>query len=160
MSAPANPIPVRLGDLDETVRALAAEERRSLNAMLTLLVEEALENRGFTGETTKPTRDVDTKPVIREEGGVESGRSRTASPSSRKVMCEHRIPPGAFCSRCDVGAEPVVAGSPSGGEGATTPESAPATPPPGYQPKVFTDNCPWAAGHVQGVYCPACDGDH
>lgn len=92
--------PAALEALDQR----ASSEARTKSKMGELLLVGAL------GVTTEPEPTI-TKTDVGEERAGARGRSarrpaakavaaRSSAPP-RKTMCEHRIPPEAFCSRCD-----------------------------------------------------------
>ncbi len=94
-------------DLRNEIAELAAIEERSFSAMWSLLVREGLSFRGdgvngqvggrvFEAEVVSP-------PLVlagpRFEFGSSGGRPK--SKRARTELCEHRLPPAAFCRWCD-----------------------------------------------------------
>lgn len=92
------PVSVRIPpQLRTLIDELREQERRSLNAQIIVLLEEALAERAL-GEGESPAM---------RAGGTETPRPEAApSPSARTTTrtrhrsCPHRVPKGAFCKRC------------------------------------------------------------
>lgn len=123
---------LRLPDeLHASLKAEAARQGRSLHAQILwrlqgVSVEESravldrarsfapgsglvakLQGELAEAEEALAEREVPLGPSGREPGtpsesGNASGTSRSASAKPRTVMCEHRVPPGSFCKRCDL----------------------------------------------------------
>jgi hypothetical protein len=87
------PVSVRLpGRLRDTIETMRQDDRRSMNAQIIVLLEEAVAARG--------TPDVDGGGE--HSGGTEraSVPPRPATGVNRRGPCPHRTPKGAYCKRC------------------------------------------------------------
>jgi hypothetical protein len=121
--------PVRVqGGVAVRVEALAGVERRSFANMVEVLLLEALEGRGVSGvgvggtktppaEPPRPSSASEPAPVsvvsaadagrvaasLSARGGARPDPKVKGKGGGRSVgaMCEHRVPAGSFCKRCE-----------------------------------------------------------
>ena len=111
---------LRLSDeLAAQLEARAKQNHRSRNAEIVSLIEQAIwaepiwaeQNRKLDGISLLPETIKLLKAGEVEEGtgpgtpfaraGVVPVPSSTSSHKQRKTKCEHRVPPGSWCKRCD-----------------------------------------------------------
>jgi hypothetical protein len=86
--------------LKDRLAARAKLERRSVGSTLEMLLEEALATE--PGEVVPPAVEAVPVPIsVAAEAEVGSERKPPAKTRERASMCEHRVPVGAFCGRCD-----------------------------------------------------------
>ena len=89
VAAAGTPTRVRLpGELKQQIEAIREDERRSLNAQIIVLLEEAVAARGADTPAAPPTHRAGAPDTPARPG------------RTRPRPCVHRVEKGAFCKRC------------------------------------------------------------